>query len=129
MFEPKAVVRAFEEATGIRLEPRSHDEWFEKLHPAGRLLPRVELYESSPEAEDRFGGRYFVRVFERDDPDEGVRDGGLECTLPERGPQEWNVAASAKRANVDVTFWVEADAITPEMEAAWAELTAFLYRL
>jgi hypothetical protein len=129
VFEPKAVVHAFEEATGIRLEPRAHDEWFERLHPVGRVLPRVELYESSPEAEDRFGGRFFVRAVERDDPDEGVRDRGLECTLPERGPQEWNVSGSAKRANVDVTLWVEADEIRPEMEATWAELTAFLYRL
>jgi hypothetical protein len=97
------VVQAFEEATGIRLEPRAHDEWFQRFHPAGRLLPRVELYESSPEAENRFGGRFFVRAVERDDPDQGVRDNGLECTLPERGPQVWNISGSAERANVDVT--------------------------
>jgi hypothetical protein len=53
----------------------------------------------------------------------------MERELPERGPQEWYVAAEARRANVDVMFWVDAGEITPEAQAAWSVLTSFLYRL
>jgi hypothetical protein len=70
-----------------------------------------------------------VRIWDRDDPDHGVRDSGLESQLPKRGLQEYYVSGSPKRANVDVMFWIDAKEITPEAEAAWALLTTFLYRL
>ena len=131
VFDSDSVVSAFEEATGVRHEPRDlreFDQW-RATHPAASQLPRVQIYDSPKPAEDRFGGHFSVRIWDRDDLDDGVRNSGLESQLPERGPQEYYVSGSAERANVDVMFWIDAKAITPEAEAAWVLLIAFLYHL
>jgi len=95
VFDSGSVLSAFEAETGVHLEPkdlREFDRW-RADHPVGRQLPRVRRYDSPKLAEDHFGGHFSVRIFGRDDPDEGVRDNGLERRLPERGPQEYYVAA------------------------------------
>ena len=131
VFDSESVLDAFEAATGVRLEPKDFpdDDRWEALHPVAQHLPHVQIYESPKLDEDRFGGRFSVRIRDSDDPDEGVRVRGFERWLPERGPQEYVVSATAERANVDIIFWSNADQITPDAEAAWSVLTSFLHRL
>jgi hypothetical protein len=89
---------------GVCLEQRDFDDFNRRMahHPVGRLLPRVQLYDSPKEANGRFGGHFTVRIRERNDPDTGVRDRGLERELPEVGPQVYSVSANAERANAEV---------------------------
>lgn len=132
MFDSETVVAAFEEETGVRLELRQASREYEEFlaGPAGRLLPPVENYDSPEHANDRFGGHFTVRIWTKcDDPDRGVDDEGLRRWLPERGPQEWHVSASAQRANAEVMFWATTGEITPKAETTWALLTSCLRRL
>lgn len=133
-FSAESSLQEFETATGIRLnrEPESFAIGLvRRQHPQGGLLPRVALFESKAADAVRLGGRFVVRVWHRDEPDQGVRDGGLVMSEVERGPDagRLTVAATASRANVDVMFWPEADEIGPGEIAAWTALTAFLHRL
>jgi len=132
VFDVDYVVDVFERENGIRLEQEDFEDFNRRMadHPVGRLLPPAQLYDSPPEANGRFGGHFTVRIWERDDPDEGVRrDSGLQRELPEVGPQEYSVSASAERANVEVMFWGESTEITPEARTTWALLTSCLHRL
>jgi hypothetical protein len=131
VFDSDHVVAVFERATGVRLELRDSEDFDRQMahHPVGRLLPRVQLYDSPKEANGQFGGHFTVRISERDDPDSGVRDSGLERRLPEVGPQEYSVSASAERANAEVMFWGDSTEITSEASETWALLTACLHRL
>lgn len=129
MFDSATVIAAFEQATGVHLELETYPE-LDSLKARG-FLPAVENYASPKHANDRFGGHFCVRTYTgRDDPDVGVvDDDGLERYLPERGPQEYHVSASAQRANAEVMFWGNTGEITPEMETTWALLTSCLSRL
>ena len=131
VFDSDHVVDVFEQAMGVRLEQRDFEDFNRRMahHPVGRLLPRAQLYDSPKEANGRFGGHFTVRIWERNDPDTGVRDSGLERGLPEVGPQVYSVSANAERANAEVMFWSDSTEITPEARATWALLTACLHRL
>jgi hypothetical protein len=133
-FSAASSLREFESATGIR--PNREPESFavglvRRQHPQGDLLPRAALFESSAADALRFGGHFSIRVWHRDEPDQGVHDGGLAMSEIERGPDagRFMVAASARRANVEVMFWPDANEIGPNEIATWTALTAFLHRL
>jgi hypothetical protein len=134
VFTSETALGAFESTTGVRLRQSREPlrfKLFLRTHPVGRKLPRVEVFESTPGAERRFGGAFCVRVWERDDPDEGTQDGGLQLHEVERGPDAGasHPAATAKRSNVEVMFWPAALEVTAEAQLAWSALTAFLSRL
>jgi hypothetical protein len=133
-FSAENSLREFETATDIRLirEPESFAVGLvRRQHPQGDLLPSVASFELSAADAVRLGGRFCVRVWHRDEPDQGVRDGGLVMSEVERGPDagRLTVAATASRANVEVMFWADAEEIGPDEIAAWTALTAFLHRL
>jgi hypothetical protein len=118
----------------VRLNASKHSlafKMFLRWHPQGRLLPRVDVFESTAPDSARFGGRFCVRVWHRDDPDLGVRDDKLTLGEIERGPNagQLTAGASARRANVEVMFWPDSNEIDAEAKAAWTALTAFLDQL
>ena len=131
VFDADYVVDVFERETGVRLEQEDFEEFNRRMadHPVGRLVPGARLYDSPKESNARFGGHFTVRIWETDDPDDGVDDEGLERYLPERGPQEYEVSASAQRANAEVMFWSDTGEITTEAKTTWALLTSCLRRL
>jgi hypothetical protein len=104
---------------------------FRRWHPQVRLLPSVDVFESTAPDNARFAGRFCVRVWHRDEPDLGVRDGELTLSEIERGPDAGTLtaAATARRANVEVMFWPDSNEINSEAKAAWTALTAFLDHL
>ena len=72
-----------------------------------------------------------MRIWHTDDPDRGVQDSGLERVEIERGPDAGTlmVAATARRANVEVMFWPDSPKDSVEAQSAWDKLTAFLEHL
>jgi hypothetical protein len=123
------VVDAFQRATDVRLEQEDRRAFEQRMaqHPVGLLLPRVENYSSPEHANDRFDGRFTIRIYlDGGYRDEGVKEDGLEVNVPERGPQGHHVAASAQRANVEVMFWSDHDEVTPAAEATWSLLRSCL---
>jgi hypothetical protein len=128
MFDTGYVVAAFEGATGVRLEKERYPSL--EAEPFFHLLPRLENFSSPEHANDRFGGHFTLRIYlDPDGAEDGFRDEGLERSLPERGPQEYQVSADAQRANVEVMFWGDASEITPKAQETWALLTSCLGRL
>ena len=120
-FEPDHVVDAFQRATGVRLEQEDRRAFNFRMaqHPVGLLLPRVENYDSPADANDRFDGRFTVRIY----LDGGYRDKGVIIDLNDPD------AAHAQRANVEVMFWSDHDEITPAAEATWSLLRSCLSSL
>lgn len=134
IFPAASAKRAFEDATGAQLALHREGVIFKVFrlrHPVGQTLPGLDVFEGSESDTARFGGRFCVRVWHEDRADRGVQSEGLEVTMIERGPQAGglSLSGSASRANVEVMFWPNGAAVTPEVEAAWRELTAFLHRL
>jgi hypothetical protein len=135
VFATGRVLREFEAATGVRLKAMrdvSVLERFQRRRTWRRLgLPQVDLFKSGPADNTRFGGKFWVRISHTDDPDRGVEDSGFHGREIERGPDAGKVlvAASAHRANVQVTFWPDANEANSEVRSAWEKLTAFLGHL
>jgi hypothetical protein len=134
VFSTPVALREFEAATGVRLKASADSlafKLFRRWHPQARLLPRVDLFESTTADSARFGGRFCVRVWHRDEPDLGLLGGELTQSEIERGPNAGQLmaAATARRANVEVMFWPDSNEVDAEAKAAWTSLTAFLTRL
>jgi hypothetical protein len=131
IFSPAAVIRAFRATTGITLDATPPSRELTLL--LRRVpLPHIEVFDSTPEQNVRFAGRFFIRVTQREVPDIGVEDEGLHLDEAERGPRvgQPHVVATARRANVEVMFWPEASEVNDvRARAAWSELTSFLHHL
>jgi len=91
----------------------------------------MDVFEPLPSYAMRFGGRITVEIAHTDDPDRGIADTGLKQFEVERGPDAGKlmVVATAGRANVTVTFMPQVSDVTPAVQSAWSELTAFLAQL
>jgi hypothetical protein len=125
-------MRAFEATTGVRLRATPEPIAL-KLFRRWRApqLPHVDVFDSEPVDGARFGGPFRVRVWHRDDPDRGVQDEGLQLGGVERGPDagKTEVAARARRANVEVMFLPETIELDAAVQSSWETLTAFLDHL
>jgi len=132
VFDQAVVLKAFEEATGVRLveHPKDPDldQTLAKYPTLTPFLTGVSYHESAELDEDRLGGTFGVRIYLEGEPDRGVRDYGLECAPEERG-KGYNVLGTADRANVEVEFFKhlnEAAEITPQAQETWSLLISCL---
>ena len=131
VFSAATALRAFEAATGIRLQADPRESLRFKLLRRRLGLSRVEIFESAPGDSRRFGGTVVVRVQHTNEPDRGVRDRGLELGEVERGPQAGTplIGGSAERANVEVMWTGEGADIDDTAQERWTRITAFLHHL
>src|SRR3954451_10093274 len=117
----ETALRAFEAATGVRLQADPPESLRYKLLRLRFGLTRVEIFKSTPADSARVGGSVVLRVEHSDEPDRGVDDRGLELGEVERGPRAGTslIAGSASRANVDVSLLREGAEIDTAAEEAW----------
>lgn len=131
VFSATTALRAFEAATGVRLQADPPESLRYKLLRLRFGFPRDEIFESTAADTARLGGPVTVHVRHTNEPDRGVRDRGLELGEVERGPQAGTplIGGSAERANVQVTWLREGAEIDAAAQEVWAAVTAFLHRL
>jgi hypothetical protein len=131
VFSSATALRAFEAATGVRLQAQPPESLRYKLLRLRFGLARVENFDSTSADSTRFGGSVTVRVRHTNEPDRGVCDRGLEIGEIERGPQAGTpvIGGSAERANVEVMLYREVAEIDAAAQELWTEVTAFLHRL